>query len=37
VHRTVEESFETLRECLLRAWLHAKKKGKNFDRIAVVL
>jgi hypothetical protein len=29
VHHVVEDSFETLREDRLHAWLRAKKKGKK--------
>ena len=35
-HRVVEDSFETLHEDRLRAWLCAKKKGKNAVRAAGV-
>jgi hypothetical protein len=33
----LEESVETLCEDQLRAWLHAKKKGKKFGCTSVVL
>jgi hypothetical protein len=32
VHHVVEDSFDTLREDRLHAWLRAKKKGKKVGR-----
>jgi hypothetical protein len=35
MHRPVEDSFETLGEDRLCAWLHSKKKGKKYFRAAI--